>query len=72
MDQKRRKFLKVLLVGGGVLLVGKLFSSRVLSLFSSDSKIEKDFESFKVSEDKNGLIISDRNGHEIFIIDRGE
>ena len=70
MNQRRRNFLKILLIGGGALLAGKIFGPPILNLFSSSPKIEKDFENFHVSEDKKELIISDQNGEEIFIIDK--
>lgn len=72
MDQKRRKFLKILLVGSGVLLAGKIFGSRILDFFFPDSKTTKDFENFRVSENKGELTISDQSGEEIFIIDKGK
>ena len=70
MDQNRRKFLKILLIGGGTLLVGKFLGPIILDFFSRGPKVEQDFGNFRVSEDKKELIISDQTGEEIFIIDK--
>lgn len=72
INKTRRNFIKFLLIGGGMLAIGRIISPDVLNFFSSGPKIEKDFQNFKISEDKNGLVISDRNGEEIFIIDNGK
>ena len=72
MDKNRRNFIKILLIGGGTLLVGKLFGPKILNLFSSEPEMEigKDLNNFNITEDKKELIISDKGGEEIFIIDK--
>ena len=70
MNKNRRNFLKILLIGGGILLIGKFLGPRILDIFSRGPKTEKDFGNFRVSEDKKELIISDQTGEEIFIIDK--
>ena len=70
MDTNRRKFIKTMFIGGGAILLGKLFGSRILDLFSPDQINVKSFENFRISENKKELIISDQNGQEIFIIDK--
>ena len=70
MDKNRRNFIKILLIGGGTLLVGKFLGPRILDYFSAGQKVEKDFENFRVTEDNKELIVSDKTGEEIFIIDK--
>jgi hypothetical protein len=71
MDKKRRNFLKILIIGGGVFIGGKIIGPRVLEYFSAPPIVaEKDFGNFKVSDDKKELIISDSQGEEILIIDK--
>lgn len=76
MNNSRRIFIKTLLIGSGVFLVGKVLGPRVLNLFSSESTVEpttlKNFQNFRISENKNELIISDQKGNDIFIIDTGK
>jgi len=72
VNKNRRKFIKFALIGGGVLLAGKIFGPKLLDVLSPSPKVEKDFVNFKVSEDKSGLKISDKSGEEIFIIDKGQ
>lgn len=74
MHIERRKFLRLLLLGGGAFLIGLLgkFFSPVSNLFSgSKSRREKDFKNFKVVEEKDKLIFIDKTGEEILILDRG-
>jgi nucleoid DNA-binding protein len=58
-----------LLIGTGVLLIGKILGS-VFSNLSSGSKVEKDFGNFRVVEDEKELIIYDRTGEKILIIEK--
>ncbi len=52
-------------------MVGKIFGPRVLDFFSGPPvEVEKDFGNFKVSNNKKELIISDKSGNEILIIDK--
>ena len=60
-----------MLIGGGAIVLGKIFGPRILDYFSGSSvTAEKDFGNFKVSDSKKELIISDKNGEEILIIDK--
>jgi len=61
--------LKFLLIGSGILVLGKIFGSR---LFGSSNDFEKEwnFENFRITEDKKELIIHDRSGEEILIIEK--
>lgn len=78
MDKNRRKFLKILLIGSGTLLVGKIFNP-FFSKFSNDSFTKTDSSSetktslgdFEVVENEKKLSIYDDSGEEIFQIDKG-
>jgi len=67
-NPNRRKLLKFLLIGSGILVLGKIFGSRLFG--SSGSKEEYLFENFRVTEDKKELIIYDKTGEKIFIIEK--
>ena len=75
MDRNRRKFLKIILIGSGTLLVGKVFNP-LFSMFSNDlftktdSSTEANDRNFQVFEDKKSLSIYDNSGEEIFQIDK--
>ncbi|TSD02969.1 MAG: hypothetical protein Athens071416_360 [Parcubacteria group bacterium Athens0714_16] len=72
-DKNRRNFIKILLIGGGTLLVGKLLSPWVLDLFSPEPGMDigQDLKDFNIKENKKEIIISDKkSGEEIFIIDK--
>jgi hypothetical protein len=71
INKNRRNLLKFLLIGSGALLLGKVFGPGFLKFFSGP-KEEHDFGNFRVTEDKKELIISDRTGEEILIVDKGE
>ncbi len=76
MDNNRRKFLKIILIGGGAFVVGKILNP-LFSKFSdsplakSDLSIKHEASTFKVIEDKKSLSIYDASGEEIFQIDKG-
>jgi hypothetical protein len=73
MDKDRRNFLKISLLGGGALLLAKIFGSDFMNLFSREKETKlTDFQGFKVSEDNKELVIYDKNGEAIFIIDNGK
>lgn len=75
MDINRRKFLKMLVVGGGVVAAEKFFGP-VFSWFShgasakTASSLETGFRDFRIVENKNGLSIRDDSGEEILQIDK--
>jgi hypothetical protein len=69
MDKDRRKFLKIILIGSGTLLAGKVLGPLFSSLLD-DSSTKNDSTAFKVSEDEKNLSIYDSSGEEIFQIDK--
>ena len=74
MDKNRRKFLKIVLIGGGTLLVGKVLNPLFSALDDSSAKIglpEKTApKAFHVVENKKIFSIYDNSGEEIFQIDK--
>lgn len=77
MDTNRRKFLKIILIGSGTFLVGKVLGPMFLRFLDSppaktDSlpKTKTSFENFQVVENEKKLSIFDNLGEEIFQIDR--
>lgn len=70
MDTKRRKFLKVLLIGTASFIVGKI-SGPLLSGFFGDSFSKSESTLFRVVENKKRLSVYDDSGEEIFQIDKG-
>jgi hypothetical protein len=79
MDQERRKFLKIILMGSGILITGKILGP-LYSWFSDNSSAEKNIgsgtdgakevsENFRVNRNNGGLSIYDTSGQEIFQID---
>ncbi len=81
MDKDRRKFLKILLIGGGTLFLGKVLGP-VSSKFLGDSlgkhalppvknQTSDPIKAFRVVENTKELSIFDHSGEEIFQIDKG-
>ena len=68
VNQNRRNFLIFLLIGSGTLLLGRIFGPGLLKFFFPP-KMEQDFNEFKVTKDRKELIIFDKKGEEILIID---
>lgn len=68
IDTNRRNFLKILLFGGGTIVLGKVLGPTVVKFFEGPST-ETIFQNFKTVENKNGLKIYDKTGEEIFEID---
>jgi len=68
MNKSRRNLLKFLLIGSGALLLGRIFGPGLLKFFFPP-KMEQDFNEFKVTKDRKELIIFDKAGEEILIID---
>lgn len=68
MDQNRRKFLKLVLFGGGSLIAGRVLGP-FLSAFGEDQK-ESQTSSFKIVEDEKILTIFDNSGVEVLQIDK--
>lgn len=69
IDKNRRNFIKIILVGGGTLLLGK-FLGPVFSRIVNGPSTETNFPSFKAVENKKTLTIYDKTGEEIFQIDK--
>lgn len=78
MDQNRRKFLKIIFIGSGVLLVGRVLGPLYSRFFSNSSaktnssnEISTGYENFRIVRNNDGLSIYDTTGEEIFQIDNG-
>lgn len=87
VNQNRRKFLKIILFGSGVLLTERVLGPLYSRFFSDSSdknptrtnslktnsfnKINTDSGNFSVVRNKDGLSIYDATGEEIFQIDNG-
>jgi hypothetical protein len=69
MDKNRRNFLKISLIGGGALFLGKIFGSDLMNLFSKSEKVT-DFNNFRIEENDKELVIYGKSGEAIFIIDK--
>ena len=68
MRQSRRKFLKLLLVGSGILVLGKIVGLKWL--FSDNVENEKmaDLSNFKVVKSGNQLDFFNKKGERIFVL----
>ncbi|MBI2634975.1 MAG: hypothetical protein HYW79_00270 [Parcubacteria group bacterium] len=73
MDENRRKFLKIILIGGGAILAEKVLTPLFSFLNDSSAKTgllnKTSFGNFKIVENKEKLSIRDSSGEEIFQID---
>ena len=69
MDESRRKFLKIILIGSGTLVVGKIFDP-LFSKFLDNSSTKSEPQAFKVVENKKILSIYDTSGEEVLQIDK--
>lgn len=79
MNENRRKFLKTIFIGGGVLLAEKVLTP-LFSFFLNDSSTndkaktsslnKTSFKNFQITENKENLSIYDSSGEEIFQIDK--
>jgi len=75
VDTNRRQFLKIMLIGSGVLVIGKilgpLFSRSSDVILSENSAVpEEEPPAFKALEDKRFLSIYDSSGEEVLQIDK--
>jgi len=72
INKNRRNLLKFLIIGGGALLLGKVLDFRSFGFLKSSDNLEKEysFENFRIAESKKELVISDRTGEKILIIDK--
>lgn len=77
VDNNRRRFLKIILIGSGTLVVGKVlgpFLPRFFNVSSTEASsplTKTDSSAFRVVENKKVLSIYDNSGEEIFQIDKG-
>jgi hypothetical protein len=76
VDKSRRKFLKIMLIGSGTIIAGRVLGP-VLSRFLDDSPASKAgslssgvVKNFKINEDKKVLSVYDSSGEEILQIDK--
>ncbi len=75
MDNNRRKFLKIILVGSGLFMaekvLGPLFSRFLGNSFTkTDSSDKASFRDFRVVEGKKSLSVYDDSGEEVLQIDK--
>lgn len=79
MNEDRRQFLKIALIGSASFILGKIFGPVFSVLLDntsakadSEEKLKKKIASpaFRVHEDKHILSIYDESGEEIFQIDK--
>ena len=70
MNEDRRKFLKIALIGSASFIVGKILGP-LFSKFLDNSSSKTSSGSFRIVEDKKVLSIYDNSGEEIFQIDKG-
>lgn len=68
INKNRRNFLKIVLIGGGVLAVSRILGPKVLDLFYGPPAV-KDFERFNVKETRTKFSVLSKEGEEIFIMD---
>lgn len=76
MNKNRRKFLKIIFIGSGALLMEKVLGP-LFSTFLDDSSAKTDslnktsFKDFQVVENKKNLSVYDSSGEEVLQIDKG-
>ncbi len=68
MDKSRRNFLKVMFLGGGTLIAGKILSP-LIGLLDGPSE-KKGSEAFRAAEDDASMSIYDDSGAEVLQIDK--
>jgi hypothetical protein len=71
VDKNRRKFIKVMLIGGASFITGKILAPLLSkSLNNLDSpRAQNDPVTFNIVENKKTLSVYDNSGEEIFQID---
>jgi hypothetical protein len=71
VSDKRRSFLKYMLVGGGAFVAGKVLGPSLdFFSFSGDFSKVTDFKNFRVVETAKELTFYDRFGNEILALDK--
>jgi len=68
MKQSRRKFLKLLLIGSGILVLGKIIGLKWLASDHSVNKKMADLGNFKVADSGDRLDFFNKKGEKIFIL----
>lgn len=68
MRQSRRKFLKLLLIGSGILVLGKIIGLKWLTSGRSDNKKMVDLGNFKVADSGDQLDFFNKKGEKIFVL----
>lgn len=76
MNKNRRKFLKIIFIGSGIILMekvlGPLFSTFLDDSFAKTDSLNKtSFKDFQVVENKKNLSVYDNSGEEVLQIDKG-
>ena len=74
MNESRRQFLKIILVGSGAVLMEKILGPLYHRFFSdfpakSDPLTKTSSSNFRVAKEGGGLAIYDSSGEQIFQID---
>ncbi len=69
LNEGRRKFVKIVLIGGASFMVGKILGP-LYSKFLPGPSTKKDSTAFKISEDSKGLSVYDSSGEEVLYIDK--
>lgn len=73
-NSQRRTVLALGLTGVVAFVLGKLFGNSVTNLFSEDGGDfvigNKDFKNFRIREDGEEMVFSDKTGDPIFIVDK--
>ncbi|MDO8571498.1 MAG: hypothetical protein Q7R79_02370 [bacterium] len=69
MDNNRRQFLRIILIGSGTLIAGKVLGP-LLSKSSGIALAKNNSSEFNVTEDNQFLSIYDASGEEVLQIDK--
>lgn len=67
---QRRSFLKYMLLGSGVLMIGKLFGPSLSLFAATGEKSPIAFKNFHIIEKGKDLQFFDKGGNEIFTLDK--
>jgi hypothetical protein len=70
MKQSRRKFLKLLLTGSGILILERIFGLRWLSSDSTETKKIADLGDFKIVKSGNQLNFFNQKGEKLFVLSK--
>lgn len=69
MNNNRRKFLKLVLIGGTSLVVGKIFGPFISKFLDGSPNVDHS-SAFRIAEDKQSLFVYDDSGEEVLQIDK--